>query len=376
MLSKYPAENEPDTKLLNARHLFRVCLAPDADRDMNALMENESSDAARDADSDAKSDFGCESPHPRTRESDLTPAFAQPSDAESDDESYVPYESSLPWAKDPGLFPGLPAFLDSGSPEHLELINEWLRLCDDGECGHPDGCAPRPSSDDRPSRLIRVGCFKGSAVTDIVQLVSMSYIANKDTHYIALSHCWGSQPNGHPPWCTTSVNVDERFAQGIPVSSLPANFQDAIHLTRALKKEYLWIDSLCILQGDREEWLSEGKKMAGVFRNAYCTIAASSAAGSPSGFLRRPRTPDNFIFVPQSSRGPVYFCEDVDDFSGDVSQAVLNSRAWVFQERALARRTIHFTERQTYWECGGGVRCESLTYMRKLVFPRLYPPEQ
>ncbi|KAL2876367.1 hypothetical protein SGCOL_008367 [Colletotrichum sp. CLE4] len=104
--------------------------------------------------------------------------------------------------------------------------------------------------------------------------------------------------------------------------------------------------------------------MAGIFRNAYCIIAASSAACSTDGFLRRPRSPGKSVFVPQSSRGPVYFCEDVDDFSGDVGLAVLNSRAWVFQKRALARTTIHFTKRQTYWECGGGVRCESLTYMR------------
>ena len=33
----------------------------------------------------------------------------------------------------------------------------------------------------------------------------------------------------------------------------------------------------------------------------------------------------------------------------------------MLQERALARRTIYFAERQTYWECGGGVRSEALT---------------
>jgi len=69
--------------------------------------------------------------------------------------------------------------------------------------------------------------------------------------------------------------------------------------------------------------------------------------------------------VPNSSHGKVYICTSIDDFPGDVEEGLLNKRAWVLQERALLRRTIYFTKRQTYWECGGGVRCETLTYMRK-----------
>jgi hypothetical protein len=55
-----------------------------------------------------------------------------------------------------------------------------------------------------------------------------------------------------------------------------------------------------------------------------------------------------------------YLCDAIDDFSGDVEQGELNKRGWVFQERALSRRTIYFAEKQTYWECGKGVRCETL----------------
>jgi hypothetical protein len=37
------------------------------------------------------------------------------------------------------------------------------------------------------------------------------------------------------------------------------------------------------------------------------------------------------------------------------------------QERALSRRTMHFTETQTYWECGEGVWCETFTKTKKYV---------
>ncbi len=67
----------------------------------------------------------------------------------------------------------------------------------------------------------------------------------------------------------------------------------------------------------------------------------------------------------QDSDAAYFVCETIDDFFRDVEQSELNQRGWVLQERALSRRTIYFTERQSYWECGGGVRCETMTRMKK-----------
>jgi hypothetical protein len=55
----------------------------------------------------------------------------------------------------------------------------------------------------------------------------------------------------------------------------------------------------------------------------------------------------------------------MNDFKTHVLEGRLNKRRWVLQERALAHRTIFFTDRQTYWECGEGVKCETLTKMDK-----------
>jgi len=60
----------------------------------------------------------------------------------------------------------------------------------------------------------------------------------------------------------------------------------------------------------------------------------------------------------------VCICTHMDDFENDVQEAKLNKRAWVMQERVLAKRTIHFSANQTYWECGEGVHCENLTKMK------------
>lgn len=114
-----------------------------------------------------------------------------------------------------------------------------------------------------------------------------------------------------------------------------------------------------------QEGLGQGIYEYGtVFGSAYCTIAATSAENSTKGFLN-PRSPVEYMRVPNISDAPLYICEHIDNFHRDVEVGLLNQRAWVLQERALSRRTIHFTTRQTYWEFGRGVHCESLIAMFK-----------
>ncbi|KAJ0373181.1 hypothetical protein COL26b_008663 [Colletotrichum chrysophilum] len=98
--------------------------------------------------------------------------------------------------------------------------------------------------------------------------------------------------------------------------------------------------------------------MEDVFSSAYCTIAASSSTSSLDGFLfDRAQRAAIGIETPQ---GTLYLAESIDDFEAHVEKGILNTRGWVLQERALSRRTIHFTSTQVYWECGQGVHCETL----------------
>lgn len=206
-----------------------------------------------------------------------------------------------------------------------------------------------------PSRLIDVGT-NGKGPIRLIQTEQ-----KVQDWYIALSHCWG-QISDNQRFCTYKSNLNQLMAD-IPYDQLPATFRDAISVTRALGVRYLWIDSLCIIQKNDEDWANESGRMEDVFSNAYCTIAASSASSSLVGFLG-PRKPRDTICITTSS-GPVYLAEPMDDFATDVENSILSSRGWVFQERALSRRTVYFTSKQIYWECGNGVICETLAQMRK-----------
>ncbi|KAF4836161.1 hypothetical protein CGCSCA4_v012355 [Colletotrichum siamense] len=99
-------------------------------------------------------------------------------------------------------------------------------------------------------------------------------------NYVALSHCWGQ----HQPAKTTKATLG-RYKWRLIWADLPKTFQDAITVTRALGIDFIWVDSLCIIQDDPDDWAKEASQMASIYRNAYITIAVTSAAGGEEGFL-------------------------------------------------------------------------------------------
>jgi hypothetical protein len=239
----------------------------------------------------------------------------------------------------------------------FKLIQLWLKDCDKN---HED-C--RETQSYLPTRLIDVGTMEAP------QLLLLETRVQKpsDLKYIALSHPWGDTEK-NPPFRTLPNNIggedSENYLKGIPYDKLPATFKDAVDTTRALKIRHLWIDSICIIQGDGGDFSEEAKHMEDVFSCAYCVLAASQATSQHSGFLKdQPQR--EYLTFRRGTEKPFYVCQHVDDFSHDVLEGSLNGRGWVLQERALARRTVFFTENQTYFECGKGVRCQTLTKMHK-----------
>jgi hypothetical protein len=245
-------------------------------------------------------------------------------------------------------FPVLPGGKDS---LRFALLQAWLEWCDNGH-----GCKRHDNKLKIPTRLLCV------ADQDKLRLVSGRHVGA--AKYVALSHCWGKlKPNEVPPYCTTIGNISDR-EKGFSITNLPLTFRDAIEVAQGLDIQYLWIDSLCIIQGDGGDWEHEAKRMEDVYTSAYCTIAATSAADSNTGFLER-KVISEYVSIQDDSGRHVYVCTDVADFDEDIESAELNQRGWVMQERLLSCRTIHFGTKQVYWECGEGVYCEDLTRLTR-----------
>ncbi|KAF3048072.1 hypothetical protein E8E12_009880 [Didymella heteroderae] len=228
----------------------------------------------------------------------------------------------------------------------FELPNAWLKEC---EHSHKPTCGSTQDRYRLPKRLVCVKDIKRPRIIDSNTLTDDP----EDQRYIAFSHKWGKMPNEAR---TTIHNLGARRTC-IPERELPKSFLDVIAVTRALDCNYLWIDSLCINQrcdDDEGDFKDQADSMQSIYTNAYCVIAASKANGATEGFLHRKAD------LGSVKKDDIYISAVTNDFTRDVLNSPLNRRGWVLQERALARRTIFFTETQMYWECGDGIRCETL----------------
>ncbi|KAI1114936.1 HET-domain-containing protein [Nemania sp. NC0429] len=254
---------------------------------------------------------------------------------------------------------GFPKLADVSSRTYFEILRQWLKDCDISHTGCHQEDAEK-SLINVPTRLLDLEDEDSRSIHLIeTRHIQISQIQN--LKYIALSHPWGDKAE-HNHYCTTQETIAHHKA-GIDIGVLPHTFKDAIQVTRKLGLRYLWIDSLCIIQGAGGDFEYEAKRMETVFSSAYCVIAATCASGASSGFLRS-RPDRKVVRLERPGEPPLYVCESIDNFQRDVIEGPLNKRGWVLQERALARRTIYFTKNQTYWECGEGVRCETMARMR------------
>ena len=240
-------------------------------------------------------------------------------------------------------FRGRPVEEDASSSKTIRRAAEWLRSCAEqhSDC-HNDLVS-------LPARILDL------QPTSEPNIISLCEPLGALGHYAALSHCWGQTG-----YFTTMKASLQTHASGINVADLPRTFQDAVLWVRQLGMRYLWIDSLCICQDDKEEWARESAKMASLYSNAYLTIAADSARDDTDGFCtraaKRQFVPIEFT-TPEGSHKQIlaFLIPSVKAFLDrehlELRDEPLTKRAWALQERFMSMRLLHFGSDQLYYEC-------------------------
>ncbi|KAL4889851.1 heterokaryon incompatibility protein-domain-containing protein [Aspergillus ambiguus] len=267
--------------------------------------------------------------------------------------------------------------MHSNSDVAFRRVEAWLELC---RTTH-DSCSPPERDPELPNRVVDVG----STGAQVAVIESQG----RTGKYIALSHSWGSSPR-----ITASKATLKDLKDGIAVSFLPKTFQDTIHVARRLGVRYIWIDCLCIIQDDSEDWEKEAAQMDRIYRNSYVTVSASASYDSHSGcFPKRQR--DSYISPATRSLGYNILREGMGPASvmieyehpsqprnrnivhlfdewlpgsryrapqkmnigsfgkwfDPIADEPLSSRGWTLQERVLSPRIIHYAADQMYFEC-------------------------
>lgn len=250
--------------------------------------------------------------------------------------------------------------IDTASTKSLAWAKGRLATCSSGHT-----CQTFRSKDKLrlPTRLVAIP--QDPVASGIKLQHSLGLL--RDTEYVALSHCWG---NKTPQCVTTPKNLQSQLNK-IPWSSVPQTFRDAILFTRALGLEYIWIDSVCIVQSDEADWFEESARMFEYYSNAHVTLAAASSPDCDGGlFIKKPC---NRIILPNVSFGGrdfglfasetpsemMDFTDAATGLGGDVERKYpLLSRGWAFQERLVSPRVIYFTKSQLIWDCYSGCAFE------------------
>ncbi|KAM0138471.1 hypothetical protein ACHAO1_003505 [Botrytis cinerea] len=229
----------------------------------------------------------------------------------------------------------------------LQIANQWLAEC---LTSHVH-CCQNPT-EFFPSRLIYVG-------GKVARLVITSTLGHRPK-YATLSHCWGAIPY----LMLKTTSIDSMMIK-IPEDNLTKTFQDAIRISRALGIEYIWIDSLCIIQDSSSDWQAEAVLMQSVYSNSEINISATGAADGRQGCFLQPQDYIAKVHV-RNLKPPSDKSWDISNLSDDLDYMPLTRRAWVLQERLLSTRTLHFSEREMIWECKtGGARENFLRIVKR-----------
>ena len=299
---------------------------------------------------------------------------------------------------------------DTGNHASFSVPKAWLSDCIEN---HRECAGPRQDTF-VPTRLLDVMPSGGD---DRIILVEG---ALSDSHYIALSYCWGPDAKGTVTTKKDNLAIHTDPQRGIRESILPRTIRDAIVATRRLNIRYLWVDALCIIQDDEDDWRHESVQMCDVYQCSYLTIAADRAVACQDGFLGeqgfarpehqgifwtsdlRPRrdTSQNNNDSSQHRRQPKLLrrskryllrkeqrkadnnnkapeAHDQQPAGNprikmllrnasyqkplgreETPEAYLGNRAWALQEAMLPRRILHFYEQEMAWECHESVHCE------------------
>ena len=135
----------------------------------------------------------------------------------------------------------------SSVADTVPAIKKWMETC---QTEHQECKVQNQNASVLPDRVLDVSDDK----------VCIHETAGVEAPYLTLSHCWGQEQI-----VTTTKRCIPIYRRNIPRDLLSKTFQEAIELTRRLCYQFIWIDSLCIVQDDKQDWETQSAKMASIY---------------------------------------------------------------------------------------------------------------
>lgn len=219
------------------------------------------------------------------------------------------------------------------SQETASLARNWLRKCLDKHTGCRKQFSRDGQHQDRsrlPTRIIQVQRTEAGVIK---ARLCLTEDLPPDFRYLTLSHCWGPRSF----LVLTQANY-EILLKEIPTWAPDFNqcFKDAMEVTADLGYQYVWIDSLCIIQDapGARDWVRECPRVGYIYANGDCNLSATGFRTGLEGMVVE-RNPAVLapcpITIPKARSFYVYQSMIPD---ADIIHPLL-SRGWVIQEHVL-----------------------------------------
>jgi hypothetical protein len=231
-----------------------------------------------------------------------------------------------------------PNWIDTGH------IKTWITECDQEH----ENCWRRSFHIAQPVDIF---------VIDVVNLCISRY--HQGLKYLALSYVWGEAKNFE----LRRDNVRELFKEGSLRSYwkvVPRTIKDAIMVTEKLGFQYIWVDSLCIIQDDDENKSSQISQMASVYGSAAFTIVAADSDSAEYGLRGTGESPRSSPVQQLLELAPGCTFVMHREMTISTTHKVYFTRGWTFQEFQLARRLLVFIDGMILWKCSEHERNEEL----------------
>jgi hypothetical protein len=212
-----------------------------------------------------------------------------------------------------------------------------------------------------PTRLISLAPWE--TLEDDVRLIDDAPdLVPPGTAYAALSYCWGNTSKYKTDCLSMTKEKLQELTEGIPFARLSPIFRDSVIVARRLGLLYLWIDALCIAQGDAADWIKESAKMGETYSDAKVTIVPAASAAADESFLDiehlrswrygvEVQAQPGFAFYPKLfvrwSQNTLYY----RDFGFPVVPSAIDTRGWTLQEAILSKRLLVFEHGRVVFSC-------------------------
>jgi hypothetical protein len=181
---------------------------------------------------------------------------------------------------------------------------------------------------------------------------------NEKARWACLSHCWGTTQS----LVLRNDNI-EQLSECIDLNDLPKTYTDAITFCYKLGIRYPWLDALCIKQDDTDDWSREAVKMSTYYGQCFVCLAATQSFDHDGGcsvsslqLLYEGLGLDGMPYC-LMVREKTPHLSNLKDYE-HVEYFPLLTRAWVYQERRLAPRVVHFCGFELLFECATITACE------------------